>query len=74
MKDSHTERVAAAVRAEMARRRVTQQTVADRLGITQMSVSRRLRGLTPFTAGEVLMVADLLGVDPATLMPSEPAA
>lgn len=53
-------RLAANVRAEMARRRVPQQTVAQRLGVSQSAVSRRVAGHTPFTVAELVQVADLL--------------
>ena len=68
MQKTHAERVAASVRAEVARRKVTQQQLADLLGIHQMSVSRRLNGHTEFTASEIALVADFLGVPVATLI------
>ena len=72
--DTHTQRVAAAVRAEMARRKATQAQLAEILGVHQMSVSRRLNGRTPFTAAEILQVAEFLGVDPIVLMPPQDGA
>lgn len=57
----------------MARRKVTQAQIADHLDLHQMSVSRRLRGVTPFTASEILSVAEYLGVDPSVLMPKDAA-
>jgi transcriptional regulator with XRE-family HTH domain len=74
MQKSHADRVAAAVRAEVARRKVTQQQLAELLGVHQMSVSRRLNGQTPFTAAEILTVAEFLGCDPALLMPTQDVA
>lgn len=64
----HAQRVSAAVRAEMARTRTPQASLARALGITQQSVSRRLNGHTPFTLDEVVVAADLLGVDRALLL------
>lgn len=74
MTTSHTQHVAAAVRAEAARHRVSQRDIADRLGLTQAAVWRRMRGDVPFTASELVEVARLLEVAPAALLPSEPAA
>lgn len=59
--------VLAAIRAEMARRGVLQQDLANRLGITQQCVSMRLRGLTPITAAEIQAIADEIGCHPETL-------
>lgn len=58
----------------MARRKASQSALAERLGVHQMSVSRRLNGRTPFTAAEILVVAEFLDVDPAILMPKDGAA
>lgn len=60
--------VAANVRAERARRKVTQRDLADRLGVTQQAISLKLSGARPFTAGEIATVADVLEVDPGTLL------
>ena len=54
--------VAANIRAELARQRVSQFVVADRLGLSQAAVSRRLSGGTPFELDEVEAIASLLGV------------
>jgi transcriptional regulator with XRE-family HTH domain len=50
------------VRAEMARRKISQEAVAQTLGLSQASVSARLRGVTPFRVDELLRIADLLDV------------
>lgn len=63
-----TQRVAATVRAELARRRIQQTEVAARLGIVQASVSRRLTGDTPWDINELAEVADLIGVRVADLV------
>lgn len=49
--------VAAAVRAEMARQRVSQQQLAERLGWSQQKISRRLNGDVPFGLDELTEVA-----------------
>ena len=54
--------VAANIRAELARQRVSQFVVADRLGLSQAAVSRRLSGGTPFELDEVEAIASLLAV------------
>lgn len=64
---SHAERVAAAVRSELARQRIPQATIAARLGISQAAVSRRLSGAVPFDVSELAAVADVLGADVGTL-------
>ncbi len=58
---SHAERVGANVRAEMARNKRTQATLADSIGMKQQALSRRLSGTTPFTVDELGRVADVLG-------------
>lgn len=64
----HSQGVAGAIRAEMARSRTTQTTIARTLGITQQSVSRRLTGEVAFDVDELHAVADLLGVPVADLL------
>lgn len=59
---------AANVRAEMARRRVTQATVAAALGLKQQSVSSRLSGQIDFTSAELIVIGELLGIDPGSLL------
>ena len=66
--------VAGNVRAEMARVRVSQTQVGRALGITQQAVSRRLKGEVDFTVTELATVAELLGVETATLLPASRSA
>lgn len=61
--------VAANVRAEMARSRVSQSAIAKHLGIGQTAVSRRLTGDVAFDVNEVAAIAAFLDVPLATLMP-----
>jgi transcriptional regulator with XRE-family HTH domain len=63
-----TEAVAAAVRAELARRGLRQQAVALALGLSQPAISDRLRGRTPFTLDDLERLARLLDIDPAELL------
>lgn len=64
--------ILANVKAEMARRRVTQSDVADALGITAAGVSARFHGRTPLRVEELITIADLLKVNVAFLV-TEPA-
>ena len=56
------------IRAEMARRRLTQNDVAQLLGLPQASVSKRLTGVTPLEVHELLAIAGLLDIPPAQLL------
>lgn len=62
---STTETVAAEVRATLARHKISQGAVAQALDLSRPSVSRRLKGELPFTVAELLVVADLAGVEPS---------
>ena len=55
------------VRAEMARKGVSQAALGSHLGISQVAVSSRLKGKTPFTIDQLAQVAALLDVPLATL-------
>lgn len=46
----------------MARRGVTQTTLAGLLGLSQVAVSSRLRGVTAWRVSEIVAVADFLEV------------
>lgn len=50
------------VRAEMARKRISQEAVGQALGLSQASVSARLRGVTPFRIDELTRLSELLDV------------
>ena len=50
------------VRAEMARRGVTQMTLARKIGLSQAAVSARLKGKTPFDINELVQIAVALDV------------
>ena len=68
--DELTLRVSGEVRAWMARRGVKQQELADRLGITQPSLSMRLRGRTRWTINDLAIVAETLKVPVSVLLTS----
>lgn len=56
------------VRAEMARRRVTQAQLAEALGKTQQAVSARLNGRVAFDVNELHTVAEVLDIDVTDLL------
>jgi transcriptional regulator with XRE-family HTH domain len=60
--------VAANVRAELARRRIRQIDVAERLGVSRQNVSQRLNGSVDFRVGELIAIADLLGITVVELL------
>lgn len=60
--------IAANVRAEAARRQVTQAQLAERLELTQPGMSRRMLGRVPFSASELATVADVLEIPVANLI------
>lgn len=59
--------IAANVRAELARRAITQGAVAEALGLSQPQVSARLRGSVMFRIDELLTIAALLDLPPVAL-------
>jgi len=65
---TYSSAVAEKIRIELARRMVKQTAVASFLGITQSSVSSKVRGVTPFTLDELGPIAELLDVEPAELL------
>jgi transcriptional regulator with XRE-family HTH domain len=65
---------AAEVRAEMARQRKTGVGLAEALGLSQQTVSRRLTGQITFSLDELDRVAVWLGVDVLTFFPEREAS
>jgi transcriptional regulator with XRE-family HTH domain len=64
------DRVAAEVRAHLARRQFTGTGLASALGKSEMYVSRRLRGEVPFDLVDIEQAAQYLGVAVADLLPA----
>lgn len=62
MDSAYARDVAAEVRAEMARQRVSQTALAEKLDVSQAYVSRRLAGDVAFDVAELDDVARILGV------------
>jgi len=71
--DRERKRIAAEVRAELARQQKTQRDVGDILGLPQQSILMRLKGRTPFRAEELAKLADAWDVPVSRFFP-EPEA
>lgn len=67
---SLAEHAAAHLRAEMARREITSQRLADQLGVSDMWVSRRMRGKTQITMEDLERLAEALGISVASFLPT----
>lgn len=63
-----TDRLADEIRAEMKRKRLTQERVAQAVGLSTGAYSSRLNGHTPWRFGEVEQVCAALDVDLADLI------
>jgi transcriptional regulator with XRE-family HTH domain len=57
--------VAAAIRREMTAQRVSQEDLADRAGMSQDQISRRLRGAAHITTDDLQRIATALRKPPA---------
>lgn len=64
-----TERVAATVTTEMDRVGASINGLADATGIPFSTLRRKLAGHGDFTLGDLLAIAETLGVTPADLLP-----
>lgn len=65
---SITERVAAEVRAELARRKLSRRDLESILGLSQPSVARRVNGDTPFNLAELEQICEWLSINPGDLV------
>lgn len=74
MAENLTLRIAAEVKAEMARQDVKQRVVAGWLGISQTQVSARLRGRIAFNTDELDLIARNLQVPITQFFPAVSAA
>ena len=68
MQTNRSAAVASNIRAEIARRNLSQRVIAEHLGVSQPSFSARMSGKTPIDVNELFAIADLLDVDPAALL------
>ena len=64
-------RIADTVRAEVARRRLTQAEVAAVLGLPASSVSKRLAGTVPLTVLDLIALAMAWHVSVESLLPAD---
>jgi len=62
MSNDHTSTLTANLRAELARRGLRQGDLAGIWGLSEMSVSRRMTGLTPISATELQAAAESFGL------------
>jgi transcriptional regulator with XRE-family HTH domain len=62
MSTSSNESIATNARMLVAREQVRQSAIAEELGLSQSQVSRRLAGVTKFSADELQRLAQLLNV------------
>ena len=62
------ERIGAKVREQLQDQGMSQQALADRLEVSPFFISRRLRGIVPFTVTELGTVAEILHVPVEELM------
>jgi transcriptional regulator with XRE-family HTH domain len=60
--------VAANVRAELARQRKPQRELQQHLGISRVTLYRRLSGESPFDVDELRRIAELLNVSVSDLL------
>ena len=74
MGEDFTKRVAAEVRAELARQKVSQEALCARIGMSQSTLSRRITGEYPFDTTELAKIAEALGVSVAQFLPNGVAA
>lgn len=70
---STDQRVAANVRAELARAGENQSSLAPKVGMSQQALSRRLSAQVPFTVSELSLIAAQLGVPIGALTPRDEA-
>lgn len=68
MTDTLNSRTAANIRAELARRRITQEEFAERIGMGRTSVTAMLLGQTAITLPKLERIADVLEVEPSKLL------
>lgn len=60
--------VAAELRSIAARRDVSHSALAERLGVTQMWLSRRMRGITGLSVDDLAAICSALDVEPVDVI------
>jgi transcriptional regulator with XRE-family HTH domain len=71
-RDAAVLRAAANVRSALGWRNITGSAAAKDIGVGQAYLSRRLNGDVPFDAGDLALLARLLGLTPGHLLDGEP--
>lgn len=74
MEQTTTERTAAVVRAEVARRKVRTSELSELLGKSRTTVWRRLNGTQPFDVDELTRIAGYLDVPVTAFFADQTAA
>ena len=74
MSNPAPESVIAEIRAEMGRQDINGNQLAERLGTSEMWVSRRLSGVTPLRVADLIRIADALGVPITQFLPAPASA
>lgn len=72
MRQGLADSVPALLRAELAKRNIRKSDFAQKLGVSEMWVYRRLTGAVDISLGDLQRMADALECDPADFV--EPAA
>ena len=65
---SLNDRVAIEIRALMGRYGITQTDLADVVGVSQSQVSKRLKGIVPFTLPEIETIGAFFKISPSQLL------
>lgn len=61
--------VAGEIRAEMGRRNLSQQAIADHLGVSSVQIGRRMSGEIDWRLSELESLAELFGLQVRDLIP-----
>lgn len=60
--------VSDALTGEYARKRITQDEIAARSGMSVWTLQKKLRGRAPISATDLVVIAQAIGVDPAKVL------
>lgn len=62
------------IKAEAARRGISQRALAEGVGISPTAMHMRLRGVTRITTDDLYRIADVLGVEVSSLIAEDKAS
>jgi transcriptional regulator with XRE-family HTH domain len=71
MEQTLAEAIGCGVRAEMARKGLTQRKLAEALGMSQPQITKRIAGRIEFRPSELEKAAELLGIPMTRFLPPE---